>query len=116
MLTLALFAPAALIMLTGSRPSALLEFFAGRADGPWAQLGQRALVFSLIADGLAWLTCVAACILIGRLAYRLRDRVPFGLTASILGLVIVCFGLQRLLGYALWLRLGRLGPDLAPRE
>ena len=112
-LTLALFAPVTLIILTGSRPSAMLAYFAGRANGPWAQLGNRALTFSLIADCLAWITCVAACLLIGRLAYRLRDRVPFGLTASILGLVTVCFGLQRLLGYALWLRLGRLGPDLA---
>ncbi len=113
LLCLALFAPVALMLLTGSRPSAMLAYFAGRANGPWAQLSNRALTFSLIADGLAWVTCVAACLLIGRLAYRLRDRVPFGLTASILGLVTVCFGLQRLLGYALWLRLGRLGPELA---
>jgi diguanylate cyclase (GGDEF)-like protein/PAS domain S-box-containing protein len=111
-LSLALFAPTALIILTGPSPSAVLEYFAGRDHEQWTQLGHRALVFSLIADGLAWLTCVAACVLIGRLAYRLRDRVPFNLTTYILGLFIVCFGVQRLLGYALWLRLGRLGPEL----
>ena len=48
----------------------------------------------------------------GRLAYRLRERVPFGLTTSVLILFLVCFGLQRLMGYAFWAPLGRIGPEL----
>ena len=112
-LSLALFGPVALVVLTGFRPIAMLRHFAGRENGPWLQLGRGGLAFSIVADSLVWLTCVTACILIGRLAYRLRNRVPFGLTASILGLVVVCFGLQRLLGYGFWMQLGRLGPELA---
>ena len=111
-LSLALFAPTALIILTGARPSSLREYVSTWGHGPWAQLGHQALVFSLIGDGLAWLTCLALCLLIGRLAYRLRDRLPFGLTLSILALFIVCFGLQRLMGYAFWTPLGRIGPEL----
>jgi diguanylate cyclase (GGDEF)-like protein/PAS domain S-box-containing protein len=113
LLSFALFAPAALILLTGPSPSAVLRFLSsGSAEGPWKQLGHRALVFSLVADALAWLTCVVACLLIAKLAYRLRDRVPFVLTTYILGLFIVCFGVQRVIGYALWIPLGWLGPHL----
>ena len=43
-----------------------------------------------------------------RLAYRLRERVPFGLTSYILGLFLVCFAVQRMIGYALWIPLGWL--------
>ena len=111
-LSLALFAPTALIILTGARPSTVHEYISTWGHGPWAQLGHRALVFSLVGDGLAWLTCLALCFLIGRLAYRLRDRLPFGLTLSILALFIVCFGLQRLMGYAFWTPLARIGPEL----
>ena len=113
LLSFALFAPAALILLTGPSPSAVLRFLtSGSAEGPWKQLGHRALVFALVADALAWLTCVAACFLIAKLAYRLRDRVPFRMTTYVLGLFIVCFGVQRLIGYALWIPLGWLGPHL----
>src|ERR1017187_2460799 len=97
---------------TCALPISLREYVSTWGHGPWAQLGHQALVFSLIGDGLAWLTCVALCLLIGRLAYRLRDRLPFGLTLSILALFIVCFGLQRLMGYAFWTPLGRIGPEL----
>ena len=107
-----LFAPVALIILTGARPSSLDGYISSWGRGPWAQLGHQTLVFSLIGDGLAWLTCLALCLLIGRLAYRLRDRMPFGLTLSILALFIVCFGLQRLMGYAFWTPLNRIGPEL----
>jgi diguanylate cyclase (GGDEF)-like protein/PAS domain S-box-containing protein len=113
LLSFALFAPAALLLLTGPSPSAVLSFLSsGSAEGPWKQLGHRALVFSLVADALAWLTCVVACFLIARLAYRLRDRVPFGMTTYILGLFIVCFGVHRVIGYALWVPMGWLGPHL----
>lgn len=112
-ISFAVFAPAALILLTGPSPSAVLRFLTSdTAEGPWKQLGQRALIYSLVADILAWLTCACACILIARLAYRLRDRVPFGMTTYILGLFIVCFGVERVLGYALWVPLGWLGPHL----
>lgn len=111
-LSFALFAPAALIILTGPSPSSLLRYLVGTGQGTLSQMGQRAFAFSMIADVLAWLTCVAACILMGRLAYRLRDRVPFVLTTYILGLFVVCFGLQRLVGYALWIPMGWLGPHL----
>ena len=112
-LSFALFAPAALILLTGPSPSAVLKFLSSdSAEEYWKQLGHRALVFSLVADVLAWLTCAVACLLIARLAYRLRDRVPFGMTTYILGLFIVCFGVQRMIGYALWIPLGWLGPHL----
>ncbi len=111
-LALALFAPTALIILTGARPSTVHEYISGWGNGPWAQLGHRALVLSLIGDSVAWILCAAACILVGRLAYRLRERVPFGLTTSVLILFLVCFGLQRLMGYAFWAPLGRIGPEL----
>ena len=113
LLSFAVFAPAALILLTGPSPSAVLSFLtSGTAEGPWKELGHRALVFSLVADILAWLTCVGACALIGSLAYRLRDRIPYAMTTYILGLFIVCFGVQRMIGYALWIPLGWLGPNL----
>jgi diguanylate cyclase (GGDEF)-like protein/PAS domain S-box-containing protein len=80
----------------------------------WSQLGPRALAFSLMADVLALLTCVTACILIMRLANRLRDRVPFGQTTYILGLFLVCFVVQRLVGYGygVWAPLSRFGPEM----
>jgi diguanylate cyclase (GGDEF)-like protein/PAS domain S-box-containing protein len=109
----ALLASAALILLTGPSPNAVLTFLtSGAVESPWKQLGEPALVFSLVADALAWLTCMVACLLIARLAYRLRDRVPFGMTAYILGLFIICFGVQLAVGYALWVPLGWLGPHL----
>ncbi|HEX9198473.1 MAG TPA: EAL domain-containing protein [Acidobacteriaceae bacterium] len=100
-LSFALFAPAALWLLTGPIPAA-----------SWTQQGHRALAASIIADGLAWLTCLVACLLILRLAYRLRDRAPFGLTAYLLGLFMVCFALQRAAGYFVFNHLGRLSPAL----
>jgi PAS domain S-box-containing protein len=113
LISFAVFAPAALILLTGPSPSAVLRFLtSGTAEGAWKELGHRALMFSLVADILAWVTCAGACVLIARLAYRLRDRVPFGMTTYILGLFIVCFGVQRGIGYALWIPLGWLGPHL----
>jgi diguanylate cyclase (GGDEF)-like protein/PAS domain S-box-containing protein len=112
-LSFALFAPAALIILAGPSPSAMLEYVAHGGHGSWARMSYKALMFSVFTDTLAWLTCLAACILIVRLTYRLRDRVPFGLTTYILGLFLVCFGVLRLLGYAsFWNRLGRFGQEL----
>ena len=111
----ALFAPTALIVLTGPGPIAALRPFGVTGDGSWAGLtglGGRAVTLSLIADGLAWLTCLVACLLILRLAYVLRDRVPLGLTSYILGLFLMCFGVQRVMGYALWGPLQWMGPDL----
>jgi diguanylate cyclase (GGDEF)-like protein/PAS domain S-box-containing protein len=107
-LSFALFAPTALIILTGPSPTGARELLDGQRLRLWSELGPRALAFSLIADGLALLTCVAACILILRLASRLRDRVPFGLTTYILGLFLLCFVLQRVVGYGY----GRFSPEL----
>jgi diguanylate cyclase (GGDEF)-like protein/PAS domain S-box-containing protein len=90
----------------------MVGYFRGSGAGSWSQISHHALTFSLVADGLAWLTCLAACVLIARLAYYLRDRVPFGLTTYILALFIVCFSLQRMMGYAMWISIGRLGPEL----
>jgi len=67
MLSLAIFAPTALIILMGPSPTAVFEYFSGKQPEAWTQLGQRSLMFSLIADGLAWLTCLAACLLVVRL-------------------------------------------------
>jgi len=100
-LSFAFFAPTSLWLLTGPSPSA-----------SWAQMGHSGFTFSLIADGLAWLICLVACLMVIRLAHHLRDRVPFALTAYILGLFVVCFGLQRVVGYALWGRLGGLEPQM----
>ena len=114
-LTLALvflFVPAAWSVLTGYTPNSVLRYLAEVGHGPWVQIGHRAVAFSLIADVLALLTCLAGCILIGRLAYRLRDQVPFFLTLGVLAIFVICFVLQRLLGYLLWLPIGRLGPEL----
>jgi len=107
------FAPLALIILTGPSPAAALRLLGGAADPSWTHLNHRALVYSLIADGVAWATCLVTCVLVLRLAHRLRDRVPFGLTTYILLLFLICFGLQRLAGYVpLWGPLGWLGPQL----
>ena len=113
-LSFALFAPAALIILTGPSPRAVFQYFARGQHGSWTQVGERALAFSLIADALALLACMAACLMIFRLAHRLRDRVPFVLTTYILGVFIVCFAFQRLVVYAMifWDPQGRLGPEL----
>jgi len=113
-LSFALFAPTALIILTGPSPSAARAFLGGHGPAMWSQLGPRALAFSLMADVLALLTCVTACILIMRLANRLRDRVPFGQTTYILGLFLVCFVVQRLVGYGygVWAPLSRFGPEM----
>jgi diguanylate cyclase (GGDEF)-like protein/PAS domain S-box-containing protein len=113
-LSFALFAPTALIILSGPSPTAVFEYLRRSGQGSWTHLGRRAFAFSLIADGLAFLTCLAACFLLFRLARHLRDRVPFGLTTYILGLFIVCFGLQRLAVYwlAWWDPTGQFGPEL----
>jgi diguanylate cyclase (GGDEF)-like protein/PAS domain S-box-containing protein len=111
-LSFALFAATALLILTGPGPASVFWYFAAKEPGSGTQMGHRELVLSLIADGLAWLTCMAACVLIGKLAYRLRDRVPFTLTTYILGGFLVCFGLLRLAGYAVWSPLAGSGPIL----
>ncbi len=105
-LAFAVFAPAALIVLTVP---------AGPAQTRLEQMGlaHGALAPSLLADGLEWLTCLVACGLALRLAYLLRKRIPFGLTAYILGLFMVFFGVERLAGYALlWGPLRRFEPEL----
>ncbi len=108
----ALFAPIALFIMTGPSPTSVLQLFNGSGHASWTQLGQRQLTFSLVADGLAWLICLVACLMVVRLAHHLRDRVPFALTSYILGLFVVCFGVQRMMGYALWGPLRGLGPDV----
>ena len=113
----ALFAPTALIILTGPNPIAGERSLENNGRGAWVHLahygGHAELTFSLIADGLAWLTCLVACLMVLRLAYHLRERVPFGLTSYILGLFIVFFGVQRLSGFAmLWGPLQWLLPNM----
>jgi diguanylate cyclase (GGDEF)-like protein/PAS domain S-box-containing protein len=112
-LALVLFASLALLILTGPGPAAIIGYFAGKGPGFGTQLGHRDLRISLIIDGFAWLTCLIGCIFVGRLTYRLRDRVPFSSTLYVLGLVLVYFGLLRMVGYAtLWSPLARLSPAL----
>jgi diguanylate cyclase (GGDEF)-like protein/PAS domain S-box-containing protein len=94
----ALFAPLALFILTGPSPLAVLHLSGGPGGGAPPQANHGALTYSLIADGLAWLTCLVACLMILRFAQLLRDRVPFGLTTYLLGLFLACFGLERLAG------------------
>jgi len=109
----ALFAPASLVLLTGPSPSAILALFNGPGRLGWAQLGRPELAFSLVADGIAWLICLVACLMVVRLAYNIRDRVPFALTTYILGLFVVCFGVQRFVEYMLWWGpLRGLGPEM----
>jgi diguanylate cyclase (GGDEF)-like protein/PAS domain S-box-containing protein len=108
----AVFAPLALIILAVPSPSSALWPFSGAGRASWTQLGRGELAYSLVADGLAWLACLVACLMVVRLAYHLRDRVPFAPTTYILGLFLVSFGVQRLAGYTLWDPLRRLGPDL----
>jgi diguanylate cyclase (GGDEF)-like protein/PAS domain S-box-containing protein len=104
----ALFAPLALLILTGPSPFALMHL-SGASTGS----NRAALSYSLVADGLAWLTCLVACLMIVRFARLLRERVPFGLTTYLLGLFLVCFGLERLAGYLpLWGPLRGLSGEL----
>ena len=112
-LSFGLFAALALLILTGPGPAAIYAYLAGKGPGLGIQPSHHDLLFSVISDGIAWLTCLTACILAGRLTYRLRDRVPFKATIYILGLCLVFFGLLRMVGYAtLWNPLARLGPQL----
>jgi diguanylate cyclase (GGDEF)-like protein/PAS domain S-box-containing protein len=108
-----LYATAGLLILTGPGPSAIIRYFAGKDLSAAAPMGHHELLFSIASDVLAWLTCLTACVLIGRLAYRLRDSVPFTLTAYILGVFLVFFALLRLVGYAtLWSPLAGRGREL----
>jgi diguanylate cyclase (GGDEF)-like protein/PAS domain S-box-containing protein len=113
-LSFALFAPTALILLTGPGSGARSWMPSEPAPrGTWIAVGHRALESSLVADGLAWLACLVACALVVRLAHHVRDRVPFGMTTYILGLFLLFFGIQRLGGYALeWGPLRWLAPDM----
>jgi diguanylate cyclase (GGDEF)-like protein/PAS domain S-box-containing protein len=108
-LSFALFAPAALMILTGPSASSVLHFIARKGMTPASPFGDHELTFSIIADGLAWVICAVACMLIAQLAFKLRDRIPFKLTTYILAVFLVGFGLQRLFGYTVWN--GRLGPQ-----
>jgi diguanylate cyclase (GGDEF)-like protein/PAS domain S-box-containing protein len=111
-LAFALFAPTALIILAGPNPAAVFHYAVGKGPLPGTTMSHRQLVFSVFADSVAWLICLGACILIGRLASRLRDRVPFKLTIYILGVFLVGFASQRLLGYAPWSPLAHFGAEL----
>ncbi len=108
LVSFAVFASTALLLLTGPSPAAAFALLQGTGTGAWSDLGHRELVFSLIADGLAWLACVVAAVMLIRLAKQVRERVPFGLTTYILLLFIVCFGVQRILGYLVWAPAQRL--------
>jgi diguanylate cyclase (GGDEF)-like protein/PAS domain S-box-containing protein len=99
-LLFALFAATALLVLTGPGPTAILRYLTGQKSASEIPIGHHALALSLVGDLLAWLICLSACILVGRLAYRLRDIVPIQLTIYVLALFLVCFGLLRLVGYA----------------
>ena len=105
------FASTALLLLTGPSPTAVLALL-GSAHGSWSDPAHRELVYSLVADGVAWLLCLLACIMIFRLAHHLRDRVPFGLTTYILLLFIVGFGVQRAVSYLVWSPMQRLHEGL----
>src|SRR5450755_2703765 len=111
-LSYVLFATTALLILTGPGPASVLRYFAGKGTAPRTPIGHRELLFSILSDGLAWITCLGICLLIGRLAYRLRYRVPFSLTTYILGVFLLCFGLLRAVGYAtLWSPLAGRGRE-----
>jgi diguanylate cyclase (GGDEF)-like protein/PAS domain S-box-containing protein len=112
-LLFALYATTALLILTGPGPAAVMRYFTGNGLGSATPMGHRELVVAIISDGLAWLICMVACVFVGRLAYRLRDHVPFKLTTYILSVFLVFFGLLRLVGYATLLSpfAGR-GPEL----
>ena len=98
----ALFASTALLLLTGPSPASLISLLHSSGNVGWTGPQHRDLFFSLLADCLAWLVCVAACFLVFRLAQNLRSRVNFGLTVYILVLFIVFFGIQRVVGYLMW--------------
>jgi diguanylate cyclase (GGDEF)-like protein/PAS domain S-box-containing protein len=104
----ALFASTALVLLTGPSPTALFALASEGWHGSWTDAGHRELVFSVMADSLAWLVCVAACASVFRLAHQLRDRIPFGLTSYILLLFIIGFGVQRVIGYMMWAPMQRM--------
>jgi diguanylate cyclase (GGDEF)-like protein/PAS domain S-box-containing protein len=114
-LSFALFAATALVLLTGPSPEAVLQSIhgSGGSEQAWRSLSHGDLALSVIADTLAWLVCAAACLMVVRLAHQLRDRVPFVLTTYILLLFLVCFGVQRIVGYYAPLGpLRRLAPHL----
>jgi diguanylate cyclase (GGDEF)-like protein/PAS domain S-box-containing protein len=110
-LSLAVFAPTALILLTEPNPVTVIQSMERTGQRSWEQM-HHALVFSMIADGLAWLSCLGACLLVVRLAHHLRHRVPFNLTTYLLGLFLVFIAIQRVVGYMLWNSLIGFGPQL----
>ncbi len=107
-MSFALFASTALLLLTGPSPAAAVALLRGTGHGTWSDLGHRELVLSLMADSVAWLVCLTACVMVVRLSHYLRDRVPFGLTTYVLLLFVVCFGVQRVVGYLVWAPLQRM--------
>jgi diguanylate cyclase (GGDEF)-like protein/PAS domain S-box-containing protein len=108
-----LFASTALLILTGPGPAAIIRYFAGRGPDAGVQLQQRTLAFSVLGDSLAWLTALAAAILVARLAYRLREIVPLKPTIYVLALFLAFFGLLRIVGYATsWNSLSRRSDEL----
>ncbi len=94
-LSFILFVPTVLVILT--RPF-------GQPVGTFEHGFRNAVLhgdirFNFFADTVAWLACLAACIVMGRLAYSMRDKLPFGLTSYVLFLFVVFFGAERFLGY-----------------
>jgi diguanylate cyclase (GGDEF)-like protein/PAS domain S-box-containing protein len=108
----ALFASTALLLLTGPSPAVVLALLRGASHGVWSGPQHRELLFSLVADCLAWIVCIVACLMVFRLAQHLRDHVNFGLTTYVLVLFTVCFGIQRVIGYLMWSPLQRLHSEL----
>src|SRR6185312_3299519 len=81
--------------------------------GFWNALLQGDVRLRFSADLLAWIACLVSCLIMSRLAYSLRDKLPFGLTSYILFLFVLFFAVERFLGYLVhWSRMRWLLPDL----
>lgn len=109
----ALFAATGLLILTGPGPAAILGLFAGKGPAHEVHPAHAEILYSMVSDAFAWLTCLATSILVGQLSYRLRDRVPLRITIYILAMFLAFFGMLRIVGYAtLWSPLVQLSPEL----
>ena len=110
MLFCILLAPTALILLTRPLSQSIAIFH----HGFWNAIARGDAHFGLFADLAAWLACLACVVLMGRVAYSLRNKLPFGPTSYLAFLFILVFAVERSIGYAvLWPQLRWLTPRLS---
>ncbi len=108
-LPIILFAPAAILILC--RPLNPLRAIIHPSF--WNAILQGDVRIRFAADLIAWLACLVCAGIVGRAAYSLRNKIPFGSTSYMLFLFLLFFAAERFTGYAVgWPQLHWLTPRL----